>query len=523
MVDRAVPGAGSTRGQSGGDNPPFALDESLRGGKRGARLKAAGIRYGGIRANWEADGRLGEHMESFSPFLVGIRALQAADLCRLKDVAEGWHVEYKAVVPDAKSIAKSVSSFANQYGGWLFFGIAAESGGDNTPSSYPGVPLAEWPQQQERISSAATSHLSHAPLFEVRAIRGPMPDIHLPADRVVIAVHIQRGLDAPYVHSSGRIYRRVADQSDPRPETDRAALDLLWARRDRAQEAFRDFIEREPALSDAEINAAHMDVFLFCEPVGESGVESALTFASFAAIAASATPEAAVHFDFDNCQSSSRGYYARQSAQGGPLALSASFYHHNDGTTVGSMPIRTQPINSVRSDIELGKYDNGAQFRRLALNAGAGDQHWIDLNIMLTVYSAFVSKHYRLLREAGIDRKSSCKSRFASLRHCVPFVDTASYINFIRQHGIPTIRESEIWSPPGLAMDTCLLLKELDLEDGDQYLQMSGLPWARALSALGLEGMLQSGPDAIEELLLAVVRGIKAHSDSGNAGRDGDS
>ena len=461
-------------------------------------------------------------MESFNPFLVGIRELQAADLCRLKDVAEGWHVEYKAVVPDAKSIAKSISSFANQYGGWLFFGIAAKSGGDNTPSSYPGVPLADWPQLQERISSAVTAHLSHAPSFEVRAIQGPVPDIQLPANRAVVAVHVRRGLDAPYVHSTGRIYRRVADQSDPRPETDRAALDLLWARRDRAQEEFRDFLESEPELSKAEADAAHMDVFLFCEPVGERGVNSALTFASFAEIVGSATPDAAIHFNFNNSQSCSRGYYTRLPLQGGPLALSASLYHHFDGTTVGSMPTRTEPIRSVRSNIALDKYENGAQFRRLALDAGAGDLRWVDLNFVLAAYSTFISKHHRLLKEAGIDCKSSCKSRFASLWHCVPFVDSASYIDLIRQHGLPIIPESEIWSPPGLAMDTCFLLEEHDIEDGDRYLQLSSIPWSAALSALGMEGLLESGRDAIEELILAVERGIKAHVDSGTAERGDD-
>lgn len=462
-------------------------------------------------------------MKSFSPFVVGIRELQAADLSRLEDVAEGWHVEYKVVVPDAKSIAKSISSFANQYGGWLFFGIAAKSGGDNTPLSYPGVPLAEWPQLQERISSAATSCLSHAPPFEVRAIPGPMPDIQLPADRAVIVVHVQKGLDAPYVHSTGRIYRRVADQSDPRPETDRAALDLLWARRERAQEEFRHFLKSEPELSEDEAKVAHMDVFLFCEPVGENRTNSPLSFASFTDVVCSATPDAVMHFNFNRSQSCSRGFYSRLPLQDGPLALSASLYHHFDGTTVCSMPIRAEPIRSVQSRIELDKYQCGAQFLRMALEAGSDDLRWVDLNFVLVAYSTFIAKHHQLLKEAGIDCQSSCKSRFASLWHCIPFVDSAKYIDLIRQHGLPVIRESEIWSPPGLGMDACFPLEERDMKDGDRYLQLSILPWTAALSALGLEGLLESGREAIEELVVAVAHGIRAHAGSGADERgDGD-
>lgn len=460
-------------------------------------------------------------MGSFSPFLVGIRELQASDLCRLKDVAEGWHVEYKAEVPNAKSIAKSISAFANQYGGWLFFGIAAKPGGDNTPLSYPGVPVTDWPQLQECISSAVTSHLSHAPLFEVRAIQGPSPDIQLPPNRAIVVVHVQRGLDAPYVHSSGRIYRRVADQSDPKPEADRSALDLLWARRDRAQEEFRDFLENEPQLSKGEADAAHMDVFLFCEPVGERGVNSTLTFASFAEIVGSTIPGAVMHFNFSSSQSCSRGYYTRLPMQRGPLALSASLYHHFDGTTVCSMPIRSESIRTIRSKLALDKYECGAQFRRMALEAGAEDLHWVDLNLVLVAYATFISKHHQLLKEAGIDCKSSCKSRFASLWQCIPFVDSSRYIDLIRRHGLPVIRESEIWSPPGLAMDACFPLDDSAIGDGDRYLQLSSIPWAAALSALGLEGLIESGREAIEELVLAVERGIKAHVDSNDAERGG--
>jgi len=39
----------------------------------------------------------------------------------LKEKYEGWYVEYKRQLPKNSAIAKSVTSFSNTYGGWLFY------------------------------------------------------------------------------------------------------------------------------------------------------------------------------------------------------------------------------------------------------------------------------------------------------------------------------------------------------------------------------------------------------------------
>lgn len=53
----------------------------------------------------------------FDPFGKPLADVKAADLARLRDVEEGWYVEYKATSPNADRIARSLCSFANQYGG----------------------------------------------------------------------------------------------------------------------------------------------------------------------------------------------------------------------------------------------------------------------------------------------------------------------------------------------------------------------------------------------------------------------
>ena len=59
-------------------------------------------------------------MNYYNPFDVPFSLITTESLKTLCDVSEGWYVEYKEKVPNPSSIAKSISAFANTYGGWLF-------------------------------------------------------------------------------------------------------------------------------------------------------------------------------------------------------------------------------------------------------------------------------------------------------------------------------------------------------------------------------------------------------------------
>ena len=60
----------------------------------------------------------------FTPFDKAFDDISVGDLDGLMEVGEGWYVEYKSQLPNTRVLAKSLSSFANQYGGWLFLGVA---------------------------------------------------------------------------------------------------------------------------------------------------------------------------------------------------------------------------------------------------------------------------------------------------------------------------------------------------------------------------------------------------------------
>ncbi|MBT3184600.1 MAG: ATP-binding protein [Nitrospina sp.] len=62
-------------------------------------------------------------LEVFNPFNKSFNEVQEGDLEILKELAEGWHVEYKREKTTPQKIAKSIASFANSHGGIYFLGI----------------------------------------------------------------------------------------------------------------------------------------------------------------------------------------------------------------------------------------------------------------------------------------------------------------------------------------------------------------------------------------------------------------
>ena len=75
----------------------------------------------------------------YRPFADNLSEVSPEDLGRLRDVHEGWYVEYKQQLIGNRELAKSLSSFSNQYGGWLFLGVKEDSK-DHVADSFPGIP-----------------------------------------------------------------------------------------------------------------------------------------------------------------------------------------------------------------------------------------------------------------------------------------------------------------------------------------------------------------------------------------------
>jgi Schlafen, AlbA_2 len=115
----------------------------------------------------------------YNPFGKRLKELATEDLGRLRDVAEGWHVEYKQAPPDLASIGKSLSAFANHYGGWLFFGVKEKRDGTRTAGGFPGGSSGRCLELVlRRLKDTASRHSSAHTKVSVRPLRQLRPAKH---------------------------------------------------------------------------------------------------------------------------------------------------------------------------------------------------------------------------------------------------------------------------------------------------------------------------------------------------------
>src|SRR5437763_11216397 len=146
----------------------------------------------------------------FNPFDKPIgETLTIADLQLLitRSASEGYFVEYKGQMQSNEKIAKSIAALANTHGGWYFVGVEADKT-HNVATNLCGFSLAVTPDPIAVVRDVAKSRISPTPVFYPQVV-------NLTSDLVVLVVYVPEDQDTPFLTKDGRIYRRIADSSDP--------------------------------------------------------------------------------------------------------------------------------------------------------------------------------------------------------------------------------------------------------------------------------------------------------------------
>jgi hypothetical protein len=231
------------------------------------------------------------HYEAYTPFSRPFDELTSGDLEVLKSISDGWYVEYKVQLPDRDSIAKSISAFANTFGGWLFYGIGEDSSGEHRAGTFPGVDARDIATIDQRIQQAAPSKVNPRPRFTVRACDGPAPAIGLATGRSVIVVYVPQGIDTPYLHSNRRIYMRVGSASEPTHLADRHTLDLLVARSAKYKTDFTRLVSEQPRVPERQETMSSLKALFFLDPWSQRQPSRALTLNEFAKVRRTLIPK----------------------------------------------------------------------------------------------------------------------------------------------------------------------------------------------------------------------------------------
>lgn len=384
----------------------------------------------------------------YSPFAKPFTEVEILDLAELRTVSEGWYVEYKREMSNAATIAKSVSAFSNTYGGWIFYGVADKSKDETVAGEFVGIPKAEADAALQRIRQSLASNVQPSPYFEAKALHGPEPTLGLPEGRSIIAVRVPWGADAPYIHKDGRIYRRVADGSEPRPESDRFIVDQLSGRSSKIEGGYDDWIDNDLETSKHEENAAYIRIFLIADFWREHPDLKNVPISVIRSIMRESTSEFGV--PLNNVYRTTGAIVCRQPNSLDPEALGLTWILHHD--------FRSEiiiPLNKIRAgDLDnlatlLAGYDGTERFMELCRGQGFKNPDVIDLNFILIVLVGLARKHAALASEFGWDGPMLAKIRISGVWRTVPFFDERHVLDEYEEHGIALCLTEEIATPPG--------------------------------------------------------------------------
>jgi hypothetical protein len=435
----------------------------------------------------------------FNPFTGPIEKVEAHDLSVLRTVAEGWYVDYKRESIKIDDLAKQLSAFSNQYGGFLFIGITEAQDGSRKAETFEGIPQEDIPPLSLRVREAAVTHVNPPVLYEERVIEGPCDEIGLPAGRAILILGIPQGTNPPYIHSSGRVYRRLADQSKPKEETDRYTLDNLWRRGQESQRQLSEFLRRTPEVPNIQENVTW--AFIYAVPDANLPAPPTLSFEQYRLYTAQCGENMrAPRISMESVHPTHDGYIARQTKGNYPGygCLGLRWWH--SGIARMEIPTNVYPFEEfVRRQKEYRHGENFvSELRKQGLTRG--DLMICDFSHLLTCLLSLSNTYLHLRWVIGDNRTVHTAHELRNVFYRVPFVDSLSYVERASSYGIPVIQDRIIRQPENPYMDNMLSLPTetdtLKASDTDTIIK------AAALFA---------GPIAFQVLLAAGIVGDPKH------------
>jgi len=373
---------------------------------------------------------------NYSPFPKPIDELTAHDLAILRTVHEGWYVEYKEVVPNPQAIAKSVSAFANTYGGFVFYGVREKSKQENVAGEFPGIASEDVEAMRERIRQAICAHSAPEPHFHLQTFSGPSEALGLNEDKHIILVHVPQSSKAPHIHKSGVIYRRVADSSEPTAENDRHALGELFKRSNKLLETYKSWYEADPDFTENEKNHPYLRLLITFDPWRERLPWLDLTVPEIRNLF---NPEDKIAtLPFDTIYSMRGGLIARQ-VKGNELdSLSLTWALKRDLTSEILIPIPCIRANyDEDKEIELAGYEQEARFNKLLRKLKYTSISILDLNQLYPIFRGIFETLDRIAVAADWKHGISATFKILNSDRSCPFIDIDYVIDKYETHGIP--------------------------------------------------------------------------------------
>jgi Putative DNA-binding domain len=403
-------------------------------------------------------------MSDYSPFDTQIGDLKASDLGILSTVSEGWYIEYKSQLPSASSIAKSVSAFANTYGGWLFYGISEKSKAEAVAGTFVGIDRNGVDAALQTVRHAISHSLNPQPFFETKVLWGPEPAVGLEKDKAVICIKVPRGFAAPYVHKSGVIYRRVGDGSEPKAENDRFVLDQLWRRGDEVRKEYKHWLERSPEFSKGEGEMPYFRIFITPDLWRERDIWANLSISRARQILSETGAEDTIFSTpFDTVYRTNRGFVGRQIKGNNPHNLTATWHLNQNLTSQLVLPLPLlRDVSLQKLNTELEGYANVTTFLQALRKHGHVECDIIDLNFIFAALVGAMHIQSRLSETVSDCGSLFVKCQLMNVWRTRPFLDVDQVVSYQLENGVPVCLSSDVFAPSGTDPEDFRAIPEFD-------------------------------------------------------------
>ncbi len=405
---------------------------------------------------------------SYYPFRNSLDELDHTDLLLLRDVSEGWYIDYKRQGLKVADTAKHLSAFANQYGGWLIIGVTETVDGTRSADEFVGIQNSDLEKVCTSIREASSAHVNPEVHYEEKIIKGPIEEIGLEADRSIVIIGIPTSYNTPHIHSSGRVYKRIADQSKPKEETDRHQLDKMWERSNTHREKVIKNLTSLPVLSELQEKSAWLHAFIKQSDF-ENVPDRYLKYNEFKSIVQLQGDKKTPCFaPLDSTTTTVDGFSARQTQRNNP--------------TLSTMGLRWYRNGTIRLDIPINSYDAFSFAEQFKSNPRAlkflerltkdiNEEHLknvkiLDYSYLLTCLMSLSGAAVHMLGKIGDNRTTYTCYSLRNVTHTIPFFDNDKYLERVELDGIPLTVDDIIRSPESPS-ETNMPIIDIDLNSID--------------------------------------------------------
>ena len=289
--------------------------------------------------------------------------------------------------------------------------------------------------------------------------------------------------NTPHIHS-GRIYRRLADQSKPKEETDRYILDDLWKRGSDRKIKLRNFLTTTPAIPNSQSDSSW--AYIFLKPSqSQKGPLKKLSFKDFSEVLGAENVKTMnrVKMPFDGIYSTSDGFIARNIGTNDPSLATTTFRWWHDGTVRLDIPLNKYDFFTFLSNSE--KYKNGDDYYRLANEMGYEYIDIVDYSIFWVITASMMSVYLQILDLLGDKRDVYSCFTIKNLFHTIPFIDSKLFMERARKHFIPLTVDKDIVSPKEPSEENMFLHRysdrDVNIKCADEY---SAVPFVFSLPVI---------------------------------------